>query len=122
MPHPLASPLLFLSLLAVPAAASAQQSEPALKEERPGLLARAKIAPDSARAIAVRAVPGGKVTKAELEEERGRLVYSFDLVLAGQRGVEEVLVDARTGTVISREHEDAAAEAAEQRRDSTTRP
>lgn len=55
------------------------------------------------------------VAESELEVERGCLVYSFDVQVAGKKGVEEVLVDAGTGKVLSREHETSKQEAAEAR-------
>jgi hypothetical protein len=51
--------------------------------------------------------------EAELEKEHGRLVYSFDIAAPKQSGVEEVMVDATSGKVISKKHESAAAEAKE---------
>lgn len=58
-----------------------------------------KIGMTKARAIALkRAV--GKVVSAELEREKGKLVYSFDI--RTKRGViREVWVDAYTGKVLS---------------------
>jgi uncharacterized membrane protein YkoI len=56
---------------------------------------------------------GLRVVSAELEEEAGRLVYSFDIARKGQTGVEEVQVDARSGEVVSMKHETAKEEAAE---------
>jgi hypothetical protein len=93
----------------------AQPAQPAVavKEEAPGLLARATVTPDSARARALARVPRGRIAAAEIEEEDGKLVYSFDIKVPGRSGIEEVLVDARTGAVVSQEHEDAAQEAAE---------
>lgn len=72
-----------------------------LKEESPGLTDRARISGDSAAKIALKRVPKGAIKSAELEVEDGRLVYSFDLSLPGVEGIEEVLVDAGTGRVIS---------------------
>ena len=66
-----------------------------------------------ARSTALAKVPGGHVVKEELEQEHGRWVYSFDMKKGTETGVEEVQVDARNGSVISVEHEDAAKEAAE---------
>lgn len=121
--RPLTSAIFSLSLLALgTGGVAAQQPTPPIKEERAGLLRLAKVPADTARAIALRAVPGGTIKSAEIEEEGGRLVYSFDLVVAGKRGVQEVLVDAKTGKVVSTEHEDEAAESAEQQRDSVLRP
>jgi len=53
------------------------------------------------------------VTDSELEVEHGCLVYSFDIRVAGRKGVEEVLVDAGTGKVLTREHETSSQEAKE---------
>ena len=53
------------------------------------------------------------VVEGELELEHGCLVYSFDLRVAGREGVEEVLIDAGTGKVLSHRHESAKHEAAE---------
>ncbi len=84
----------------------ASESESAeLKEEEHGLLAQATIRPDSARHLAMSRVPGGKVVEAVIEREDGKVVYSFELKVAGKSGVEEVLIDAKTGSVISVEHE-----------------
>jgi len=106
----------------IPALLTAQTADTTLKQETPGLLAQAKVTPDSARAIALHRVPGGTIQSAELEREGGRLVYSFDIKVAGKKGIEEVLVDAMTGRIVSVEHENAAAEAAEQRGEHAPRP
>lgn len=74
-------------------------------EDKPGLWARATFAPDSAIRIALARVPGGTISAAELEEEDGRLIYSFEIKVAGKSGEEEVHVDARTGEVVKQEHE-----------------
>lgn len=87
-------------------------AEVPVTEEAPGLMQRARVGTDSARAIARTRVPGGRITKAELERERGRLLYSFDLAVPGRRGIEEVHVDARTGAVLRVTHEDDALQAA----------
>ena len=57
------------------------------------------------------------VAESELEVEDNCLVYSFDVRVAGHKGVEEVLVDAGTGKVLSRKHETSKQEAAEARRE-----
>jgi uncharacterized membrane protein YkoI len=67
--------------------------------------ARATFAPDSAIKIALARVPGGTISGGELEEEDGRLIYSFEIKIAGKSGEEEVHVDARTGEVVKQEHE-----------------
>ena len=53
------------------------------------------------------------VAESELEVEHGCLIYSFDVRVAGQTGIEEVNVDAGTGAVLSRKHETPKHEAAE---------
>lgn len=53
------------------------------------------------------------VTEGELEIEHGCLVYSFDLRVSGRSGIEEVLVDAGTGKVLSHTYESAKQEAME---------
>ena len=94
--------------------AGAARAGPTCKEARKGLFAQARISCARARRTALRAVgPVASVKSAELEEEKGRLVYSFDLQHPGRAGVEEVLVDARSGQVVSMVHESAQAEAAE---------
>lgn len=77
-----------------------------INEDRKGLWNRAMLAPDSAIKIALNTVPGGQIIKAELEEEGGRLIYSFDITTTGKAGEDEVHVDATTGKVLKVEHED----------------
>jgi uncharacterized membrane protein YkoI len=76
-----------------------------LVEETPGLAAHAAISPAIARQTALRRVPSGRIVKAELEKEHGRVVYSFDLKVPSKPGIEEVQVDASSGKVVSVEHE-----------------
>jgi len=61
---------------------------------------QAKVNIKQARAIALRAVPGGKIVDQELEKEAGGsgLRYSFDVKVKGQ--THEVGVDAKTGKVL----------------------
>ncbi len=98
----------------MPAALRAQTTTPTLKQERPGLLAQARVTPDSARAIARRTVPGATIQSAELENEDHKLIYSFDMKVPGKSGIEEVNIDALTGAIVGREHEDARSEANEE--------
>lgn len=96
---------------------AAQQAVPVLKEDKPGLAAQATVSADSALRIARLRVPGGTVAAREIEDEDGKLIYSFDMKVPGRTGIEEVNVDARTGAVIGVEHESPAKEARERRRD-----
>ena len=74
-----------------------------------------RITMQAARAKALALVPGGRVQDGELETEKGRLIYSFDIKAAGKTGVEEVQISALNGAVVSRKHETAAKEKAESR-------
>lgn len=83
--------------------------------------AEAKIGEDSATSIALAQVPGGTLRSGELEREHGRLIYSFDIKVAGTSGIEEVNVDARDGSVVAHEHEGPAAEARERAQEAKER-
>ena len=50
-------------------------------------------------------MPKGKVKEGELEEENGKLVWSFDIASPGTKAITEVHVDAVTGEVVSIEKE-----------------
>jgi uncharacterized membrane protein YkoI len=86
---------------------------PVKHETMKQLKAEAKVTEKAARATALAQVPGGKVTKHELERENGKLVYSYDIATKGKTGIDEVQVDAVTGTVVSNKHETPAMEKAE---------
>ena len=101
-----------IALVASPA--TAQMKGAAKHETRAQLKAEAKIGERAARATALAQVPGGKVKKYELERENGKLLYSYDIVTKGKSGIDEVQVDAVTGTVIGNvTHESPAEEKAE---------
>ncbi len=102
----------------VSARGSAQEAKPATKvaaTSQAALRKEAKIAEVDARKTALGAVAGGRVQSHELERENGRLIYSYDIKVAGKPGIEEVNVDAKTGEIVAHEHEGAKAEAAEQK-------
>ncbi len=81
---------------------------------------RPKITEAQARATALAQVPGAKVRSEEFEHENGRWIYSYDLKVAGRRGIEEINVDAMTGKVVAHEHEGPKAEANEAAREHET--
>ena len=84
------------------------------KAKKENLKAEAKISKDSAKAVALgRVAAGSKVKSSELEREKGTIVYSFDIRVPGQTGVEEILVSAIDGSVVSQEHETPKQEKAE---------
>lgn len=96
---------MFLVLLAVSFAA------PASEQTHP------KISMKQARAIAMKKVPGAKIASEELEREKGRLIYSFDMKTK-HAGVTEVNIDAMTGDVVDVHHETPAKESAEKKQES----
>lgn len=94
--------------LLVPAIVSAQET---YKRELPDSLAKeAKVSEDSAAKVALKRVPKGSIESVELEREKGKLIYSYDIKQPGRSGAEEVNVNAATGKVVARMHESAATE------------
>jgi DNA-directed RNA polymerase alpha subunit len=82
-----------------------------IAESKPGLLKQAKITADSAIAVAKAALPKATISSAEIEQENGKLIYSFDMKTAGKSGIDEVNVDALTGKLVGKvQHESAADE------------
>ena len=110
---PLIAALAAISLASPAVAQMAAQAVPAKHETMKQLKAEAKITEKAARATAIAQVPGGKVRSGELERENGKLLYSFDIATRGKAGIDEVQVDAITGTVLSNKHETPAMEKAE---------
>ncbi len=81
-------------------------AKPVVKKDTPASLRKeAKISLKTARATALKEVPNGKLRTSELERENGKLIYSFNIKLAGKAGSEEVNIDAITGAVVAHEHE-----------------
>jgi len=100
---------------AVPTHAQESRERPDAK-----LVKKAKITLEKARETALNAVPG-TVESEELEMEgkipmRKKLVYSFDIRNAGGT-LTEIWVGAKTGKIVHRSEEDAAAEAKEKAKD-----
>lgn len=110
----IAASLVLSSALAA-GAVSAQSAPKAMpmKEATAGLLAQATVTPDSARTIALARVAKGRIAQQEIEMEKGKLLYSFDIKVPGRSGIEEVQIDAKSGEFIGREHEGPKKEAAE---------
>ncbi len=81
-----------------------------------GLSALATVSQADAERTAVESLKASAPTtviEGELELEHGCLVYSFDIRVSGRDGVEEVLIDAGTGKVLSHTHESSKREGAE---------
>ncbi|MDT7541260.1 MAG: hypothetical protein QOE33_1164 [Acidobacteriota bacterium] len=85
------------------------------KDSNKSLKSEAKISMKDAREKALAKVPGGHIKSSELEREKGKLIYSFDIRPAKGGGIDEVQIDAITGEVVSVQHETPASEAAEKR-------
>src|SRR6478609_233585 len=107
--------------LALAGTAGAQQMKHATSQVRvkgnAKLKSEAKVSEADAIATAQKEVPDGKIESAEIEREGGKLIYSFDIKTPHKSGVEEVNIDANTGTVVKKEHESAKAEKAEMKKE-----
>ena len=77
------------------------------------LAARAKISRADAEKTALTKAPNGTVKEGELEEEHGKLIWSFDIATPGTKDITEVGVNAITGEIVSVENETAAQQAKE---------
>jgi uncharacterized membrane protein YkoI len=74
--------------------------EPVRIKIKAGTEGRARISPDRAKAIAVTRVPG-QVAGGELTREDGRLVYEIKVLPEKKKTYSKVIIDARTGAVLS---------------------
>lgn len=77
------------------------------------LMAQAKVSKDDAGKTALAKVPNGTIKEGELEKEKGKLIWSFDITTADTKDITEVNVDAITGDVVSVEKEAAESETKE---------
>jgi uncharacterized membrane protein YkoI len=91
------------------------------KETQAALQKEAKIAESDARATALKEVPNGTVKSEELEREKGKLIYSYDISVAGKSGIEEVNVNAMDGSVVGKVHESAKTEKKEAAQEAKTK-
>jgi uncharacterized membrane protein YkoI len=102
-------------LILTSAISAGAQGTPTVKEEKPGLLAKAKVTAADAIVTAQAKVPKGKLASIEIEQEDGKLIYSMTFKTDGKSGVDEVNVDALTGKQVGKvEHESPAAEKKEE--------
>lgn len=121
MKHPATAALMAALTLASATAGSAQQVH-ARNETAAQLRRQARIPEAQARRTALARVRNGRVRSHELEREHGRLIYAYDIAVPGRKGIEEVTVDARTGRVVTVEHETPADERREAREEARTHP
>jgi len=89
------------SLLAAGLLASGASGCATEKQEQVELQAQAKISREAAQQTALAKVPGGTVKDGELEKEKGKLIWSFDITTSSSKDIAEVAVDAITGAVVA---------------------
>jgi hypothetical protein len=77
------------------------------------LMADAKVSRADAEKTALAKAPNGTVKEGELEKEKGKLIWSFDIATPDSKDITEVNVDAITGDVVSVEKEAPENEAKE---------
>ena len=75
------------------------------KQEQAELQAQAKISKEQAQQTALAKVAGGTIKDGELEKEKGKLIWSFDIAMPDSKDITEIAVDAITGDVVSVEKE-----------------
>jgi uncharacterized membrane protein YkoI len=103
----------FVFVLATSAAVAGQSQQK--------LHAQAKVSETNARATALQHVPDGTVAASELEQEHGKLIWSFDIKRPNSKDITEVQVDAKTGAIVSTQVETPADQAGEKAADAKPR-
>ena len=78
---------------------------------------QAKITKAEAQKIALDRVPGGTIKEVDIEKEKGKLLWSFDIATPGTKDITEVQVDAMTGQVLDVSKETAADQEKEKKED-----
>ncbi len=81
------------------------------------LEAQAKITRAEAEKIALDKVPGGTIKEGDIEKEKGKLIWSFDIATPATKDITEVQVDALTGQVLDVSKETAAEQEKEKKAD-----
>jgi hypothetical protein len=75
------------------------------EHEQAKLMAEAKVSKDAAEQTALTRVPNGTLKEAELEKEKGKLIWSFGFTTPDTENIIEVNVDAINGDVVNVETE-----------------
>jgi len=112
------SGLLACGLLASSMALSAVAEEKAEKADKANLKEQATVSKSEAKKLALaevkkRGLHHARIKEAELEKEKGLVIWSFDISTRGTKDITEVQVDAKTGSVVSVTTESARDEAKE---------
>jgi len=108
---------LLAGLLAIGLLAGCASDSRTKEEKQAALAGRAKVSRAEAEKAALEKAPDGKIVEGELEEEDGKLIWSFDISRPGTRNVTEVHVDAITGKVLNVEVETPEQQAKEKAED-----
>jgi hypothetical protein len=114
------APAFVLASVAASAAGLPCSIHPAKRASTSELRGLAKVTRTEAQRAALASIDAPRaavVNEGETEVEQACLVYSFDIRVPGKSGIEEVMVDAGTGTALSHTHETPAQEAAERAQD-----
>ena len=112
------SGLLACGLLASSMALSAVAEEKSEKADKANLREQATVSKSEAKKLALaevkkRGLHHARIKEAELEKEKGMVIWSFDISTRGTKDITEVQVDAKTGSVVSVTTESARDEAKE---------
>jgi uncharacterized membrane protein YkoI len=89
-----------IGLLAGGLTACTTEKEEGKEGKEAKLETQAKITKAQAEKIALDKVPGGTIKEGEIEKEKGKLLWSFDIATPGTKDITEVQVDAMTGAII----------------------
>jgi Peptidase propeptide and YPEB domain len=95
----------------------AKDNENEDKDSQAKLLAEAKVSKDDAAKTALAQVPGGTIKEGELEKEKGKLIWSFDITTEGSKDITEVNVCALSGKVVDVQKESPEDQAKEKDED-----
>jgi hypothetical protein len=106
-----------LLAIAIATAGFASLAVAATPSGHASLASQARLTRPAAERIALAKVPSGVVESAELEQEHGTLVWSFDIATPGSKDIHEVLVDAKSGAIVASEIETPHAQAQERAAD-----
>jgi len=85
------------------------------KDGEAKLLSQAKVSRSEAEKIALAKVPGGTIKEGEIEKEKGKVIWSFDIATPGTADIMEVQVDAMSGEVVAIEKESPAQQSKEKK-------
>ena len=63
--------------------------------------AQSRITRQRAENVALRLVPGGEIVSGNLERDKQRLLWWFDVSIPGSRNLKAIQIDAYSGAVVS---------------------